>query len=177
MLTGSKWLKDTRGGSSASLSGTSYTVEVFAKQSENNTRGGVLLSAGAGSSTTLSWWFSVNKTSVTLTQSINGSGSSSSSGSAAIPSTIPEVVGRWVHYAVTKDDSGLVRFFVDGVLIGSKAYPTTFKATNTNLIIGRLDYNNYSYDFIGEVGPVRVTKGVVRYTEDFAPPSNFAGVR
>lgn len=177
LLTGGKWLKDTRGGAAASLSGTSFTVELFAKQSASNTGGGVVLSAGAGNSATLSWWFAVNKTSLALTQSINGSGGSTNSGSMAIPPSIPDTVDRWVHYAITKDDAGLVRYFADGILLGSRTYPTTFRATNTNLVIGRLDYPSYSYDFKGEVGPVRVTKGVVRYTEDFIPPTNFAGIR
>jgi hypothetical protein len=84
--------------------------------------------------------------------------------------------GNWHHMALTRDSSGDVRFFLDGVgkLVvnstidlwtppsGKLAFPGNSEGTNVNLAVE------------GNYDSLRITKGVARYTADFTPPdANF----
>ena len=174
LLNGSTWLRDTRG--DGSLSGIAFTIELFAKQSVSNNNGGIVLSAGFGPWGQLSWWMSVTPTSMGMVHSLNGTGGAKASVGANLQTGL-NINSQYIHYAITKNTSGLVSCFANGKKIGEGTLPVNFAAADTQLRIGRLDYNGYDYEFIGAVGPVRITKNVVRYTEDFIPPTNFAGIR
>ena len=78
--------------------------------------------------------------------------------------------GAWHHVAAARS-AGTLRFFVDGVLDGSVALGRNF---NTNLVLGigaQVYARNSAYDFPGYIDEVRITKGVCRYTGNFAPPT------
>lgn len=78
--------------------------------------------------------------------------------------------GAWHHVAAVRS-AGTLRFFVDGVLDGSVALGRNF---NTNLVLGigaQVGARNSAYDFPGYIDELRITKGVGRYTANFAPPT------
>ena len=78
--------------------------------------------------------------------------------------------GAWHHVAAARS-AGTLRFFVDGVLDGSAALGRNF---NTNLVLGigaQVGSRNSAYDFPGYIDELRITKGVGRYTANFAPPT------
>lgn len=159
------------------LSGSAFTIEFFAKLNANSTGSRTVLSFGsAPSARYLSWWVNLTVTGFGFIQSNNGSGGSTQSLYAAMPANI-DPISDYIHYAISKDQSGNVRLYINGVLVGEKILNTRFYVSTHGLRIGRLDYPGYSYDFIGEFGPVRITKGVARYIDpSFVPPDNFPGV-
>lgn len=173
-----KFVYDPRTQNAATnLSGSAFTIEFFAKIETNSTGTHVVLSFGSATgSTQLSWWVSLNIGSFGFVQSTNGSGGSTQSVSGAMPGNI-DPLSDYIHYAISKDTSSIVRLYINGVFVAEKILNSTFFVSPYGLRIGRLDYPGYSYDFIGEFGPIRITKGIARYIEpSFVPPDNFPGV-
>ena len=75
------------------------------------------------------------------------------------------------HVAVTRSGTDL-RAFVDGVQTGSTITDSTdFASSVQPLRLGILDGSIQDTD--GNIGAVRVTKGVARYTANFTPPTTF----
>lgn len=92
------------------------------------------------------------------------SGGYSLTGAAAVNN------GAWHHVAAVRS-AGTLRFFVDGVLDGSAALGRNF---NTHSVLGigaQVAARNSVYDFPGYIDELRITKGVGRYTDNFAPPT------
>lgn len=158
------------------LSGSAFTIEFFAKLKSNSTGDRIVLSFGSVTwDRYLSWWVNLNIGSFGFVQSNDGGGGNAQGISTAMPANI-NPTSDYIHYAISKDQSGNTRLYINGVLVIEKTLNSAFYVSDYGLRIGRLDYPSYSYEFIGEVGPVRITKGVARYTDKtFVPPSNFAG--
>lgn len=158
------------------LSGGAFTIEFFAKLKPTSTGTRTVLSFGSVTwDRYLSWWVSLNIDSFGFVQSNDGSGSNTQGMSVAMPANINPTID-YIHYAISKDQSGNTRLYINGVLVIERTLNSAFYVSAYGLRIGRLDYPSYSYEFIGEVGPVRITKGIARYTEkSFVPPSDFAG--
>jgi hypothetical protein len=76
---------------------------------------------------------------------------------------------RWVHVAVTKA-GGVLRQFLDGLLVGSNTLVGTAVASQVGTVIGR-DTLDTTRDFNGYIDDLRITKGVARYTANFTPPA------
>ena len=157
---------------SENLSGKKFTIEFFAKLNSNSEGSLTVLSHGDINGDQLSWWVSLNKSSFSFTQSMNGRGGDTQSAYADIARI--NTMSSYVHYAVVREDSGLTRLYAGGVLISETILSHTFKTTDVGLCIGRLNYNDYPYYFIGELGPVRITVGETRYKSgSFSPPTTF----
>jgi hypothetical protein len=78
------------------------------------------------------------------------------------------------HLAISRV-SGTTYMFIDGVQQGASVTDGTNYSAAITLAIGALDNNanaNY-FPMSGHVGPVRITKGVGRYSSGFTPPSTF----
>lgn len=75
-------------------------------------------------------------------------------------STLP--IGQWAHVAVVQTASDTV-LYVNGVNAGTAGFKVG-AATISSVPIG----NN---SFAGYIDEVRITKGVARYTSNFAPPA------
>ncbi|EWS53342.1 MULTISPECIES: LamG domain-containing protein [unclassified Methylibium] len=78
----------------------------------------------------------------------------------------------WVHWAVTKNGAAYA-FWVGGASAGgSTVSSSTIPASTRDLKLGSAEpfFIASSY-FDGRLGPIRVTKGVVRYTGAFTPPT------
>ena len=86
-----------------------------------------------------------------------------------IPSFSSKGAG-WTHVAATRDSSSVVRFFINGVLIGSATNSTSISNTTygCRIGLGTTAQNNY---FDGYVSNVRIVKGSAVYTSNFPPPT------
>lgn len=80
--------------------------------------------------------------------------------------------GTWYHVAIVRD-SGVLRIFIDGTQLGSgTAYATDLGFDSGNdSFIGSFDPTNQEWR--GNIGAVRITKGIARYTANFTAPTEF----
>jgi hypothetical protein len=74
---------------------------------------------------------------------------------------------QWHHIAYTRQ-SGLVRAFLNGTLLGSKSM--NFNITAQNVYLGRWNAA-YPTWTLGYMDDLRITKGVARYTSSFTAPT------
>jgi hypothetical protein len=91
-------------------------------------------------------------------------------GSALISSSATTYVNQWVHLAVVRS-SGTTTFYINGTSVGSTV--TTINWTNQDAVIGGGRYSagsTINVSFNGYIDDFRITKGVARYTANFAPP-------
>ncbi len=77
--------------------------------------------------------------------------------------------GDWHHVAVTRE-AGLLRMFVDGVLVGTGSSSVSYTSTIALLSVGYQVQGSARFPFRGGIDEVRITKGVARYNENFTPP-------
>lgn len=91
---------------------------------------------------------------------------------SATTTSAPIVVNTWQHVAATRDAAGVMRVFVDGVLVASAVEARAFYAANSPLLIGaRLNLVPASAGhFNGHIDQIEIVKGVALWTEDFTPP-------
>lgn len=74
-------------------------------------------------------------------------------------------IGRWYHYAISRDGSSNLRFFIDGVQQGSTQTDTTNYDGTVDYIIGKP--HSGATGFQGSVSNFRVLKGTALYTSNF----------
>jgi hypothetical protein len=76
------------------------------------------------------------------------------------------------HHVAVVRSAGYLMFFVDGIQDGVPLAYSADLATNVAYLgIGaQLASRNATYDFIGSLADLRITKGLARYTTDFTPP-------
>ena len=86
--------------------------------------------------------------------------------SAVSSASIP--TGAWAHVAAVKSGN-VVRSFINGIKDGEVTLGYSGSDDSSVLRIGS-DTNDYLRDFNGRIDDFRITKGVARYTENFAPP-------
>jgi len=78
---------------------------------------------------------------------------------------------QWHHLAVTRDSSGTMRTFMDGIVGATVTTNTNFYYSNVSRFeLGR-EANYGGSAFNGYIDDVRVTKGVARYTGNFTVPT------
>ena len=87
-------------------------------------------------------------------------------GTNTITHTVSSTVGKWWHYAVTREGT-TTRMFIDGVLRGSNTSSTNF--TNNGIGVGRATDVNYGW--AGYIQDFRVYNGIAKYTSDFVVPA------
>ena len=76
--------------------------------------------------------------------------------------------GAWHHVAVSRQ-SGVITFYLDGNSIGTYPWAVQFGHNSASLGIGGRIFGSYNDCLNGNLGPLRVTKGVARYTSNFTP--------
>ena len=72
---------------------------------------------------------------------------------------------EWVHLAFTRDDSNILRIFINGEEQGIASVNFTY--TQNTLYIGS---DGAGGNYIGYIQDLRVYKGTAKYTSDFNPP-------
>lgn len=132
-----------------------FTVELWINTTTTGEK--VFLDQYNGSN---SWQFSMK----------NGKLSWYSSGGYALAGSTPVNTGAWHHIAATRG-AGTLRFFVDGALDGAVALGNNYTGKTVLGIGAQVATRNASYDFLGNIDDLRITKGVCRYTANFAPPT------
>lgn len=86
--------------------------------------------------------------------------------STVLTSTTALSVNTWAHVAFVRSGSTLT-LYIDGASSGSATYTSSIQPDIVN--IGRS--TSASGDFSGYIDDLRITKGVARYTSNFAPAS------
>lgn len=89
---------------------------------------------------------------------------------SSIPGTVP--YNEWSHIAATRD-SNTFRLFAGGNIVDQKTYSgslgsTSFIAPRIGEIASQAPGDTY---YTGYIDELRITKGVARYTANFAPPA------
>ncbi len=74
------------------------------------------------------------------------------------------------YYLTLIRSSGTIKAYIDGVLSGTPATGDT-RNYSTGFALGRPQFIDDSYMFDGQIDDLRITKGVVRYTANFTPPT------
>jgi hypothetical protein len=87
-------------------------------------------------------------------------------GDSEITHTVSSTVGKWWHYAVTREGT-TTRMFIDGIEVGSSTSSTNF--TNNGIGVGRATDSGYGWS--GYIQDFRVYRGLAKYTSDFVVPA------
>ena len=93
----------------------------------------------------------------------------SSGGPFLVGTTTTHCDGTWHHLAWTRNGS-THRLFLDGVIEATATTTTAFGSAAARLALGT-DLTFGPRNYLGYLDEVRITKGVARYTADFAPPA------
>ena len=111
-------------------------------------------------------WIPINRGVVTSTYWRMGFYNGSSSGGLFAYHSTEMVPATWYHYAVCRV-SGTILAFMNGAM---NTLGTMSRSISTAgpAYLGQDPYNEYNYAALYD--DVRVTKGVARYTQSFAPP-------
>lgn len=139
-----------------------FTVEGWLYQAAQTT-GRCLFDSRTGSNTGIAIMSSVSSpaTSQSRLCAVSNTAVIAGDGSTAFTAS------TWQHWAVTRDDSGTLRGFIDGVQVWSVVDTRTYASASTAFIGA---YYDGSQGLSGKLDSVRVTKGYARYTADFTPP-------
>ncbi|PRB80533.1 LamG domain-containing protein [Pseudomonas sp. MYb185] len=141
-----------------------FTVELWYKQTTTpSSYQGLISQQGSSASTRNAWKIITNNSASALV----GQASTTGAANTNNVSGPPFLQNEWVHVAFIRSGQYLT-LFVDGVagssnFIGSQAIYNSSEP----LRIGR----QASTNMVGRLGPIRVTKGIARYTENFVPPT------
>jgi hypothetical protein len=81
-------------------------------------------------------------------------------------------IDTWYHVATTRDSSGIVRVFVDGVMYAYASYTATIDIATTARPGVGIQVATLTNDFHGYIDDLRITKGFSRYSNtSFTPPT------
>ena len=109
----------------------------------------------------------VNNSTIMLYKATGGILRARMNGVADLFSFTSNVINKWQHIALTRE-SGTLRLFVDGVLVGSTT-ANDDTGSSCPVAVGS-DYVG-SETLAGYMEQIRITKGVARYTHNFIPPA------
>lgn len=145
-----------------------FTIEFWVYPTTLNAYAGVLCSAG---NTGPYWTYYTGGWQINFgaSSSVLGFAVSTSAGAYwGSSESSPLALNQWSHFAVTR--SGLViRKYINGVLDKTDTMPGnyTFSSDGT-CFVGKHDIRG-GMDFTGYLDDIRITKGVVRYNNNFTP--------
>ena len=79
---------------------------------------------------------------------------------------------QWHHWAITQDDSGNCKWYLDGTQIWSYTISLPIAITNTsNYRMRSTAWGNNSSPGPAYIQDYRLTRGLIRYTSNFTPPT------
>ena len=142
--------------------GVDWTFEAWFRVSAAKTTNTILNKRDTTGAENFSW--SVNSSAGTMSFS-------AFSGTPVVTITSGAVISldTWYHGAVVRRGSTW-EMFLDGVSVGTGTQSGAAATNNQGLRIGRDGFNT-ARDFQGWIGPVRISRGVCRYTGTFEPPT------
>lgn len=68
--------------------------------------------------------------------------------------------------AMDRDESGVVRLYIDGNMVASGSFPGNFPSINSSLLYIMRPSVSGARDFVGSLDKIRITKGIARYASD-----------
>ena len=83
-------------------------------------------------------------------------------------STFTPIVNTWYHHAVVRSGT-TIKHFIDGVQKGTDVTDAGTASASVTLAFGSAAGGNVETHC--QLGSIRITKGVARYTVDFTPPT------
>lgn len=134
------------------INATGRTHTIFNKRATAGAAQNVSMSVNATQNLVFSWWYS---------------GSSASIVSSSTLST-----GQWYHVACVRENNWWY-MYINGVQVANAQQTATVLSSTQIQCIGR-DAFSTARDFLGWIGPCRITRGVARYKNangSFTPPS------
>lgn len=82
-------------------------------------------------------------------------------------------INAWHHVALSVEAGGDVRFFVDGVQIGTtQSRSWTVRDSTQSFRVGGLAHSVYPLHFYGYIDELRMTRGTSRYNANFSVPAS-----
>ena len=142
-----------------------FTVETWGYVMSTPTGASRVIVGNILGSTNLGWNFALTTSGSNLTFNYSTTGTDS----LTVSGVYTPAQNTWVHYAVDRDASNVVRVYADGVVIASATVSATLFASTAGWFIGN-DGNN-TRNFPGRLDEMRITKGVARYAGPFTPPT------
>jgi hypothetical protein len=149
---------------SLDLVSTQYTVEYFIYPDYADAYPGFVCLGGKQTESPAAGWSSW-LVDGKITAGLNGNFNS-------ITASVALTKKAWTHVAIV-DNGTQTTIFIDGISRGSSATRNT-TATNTVFTFGCNEPGvtwGATYSFTGYIDDLRITKGVARYTANFAPPT------
>jgi hypothetical protein len=141
------------------IEGWFYRIDALANYNQ------AMFSGAYGSSWVAGAWWTGGYSGVSTPAKVIGS---FYGGSSIMPETLV-TLGTWNHYAWVRHN-GMMTAFKDGIAYATSSN-TTALGDNNGLVIGHLSSDTVTPSFHGYMDELRITKGVARYSADFAAPT------
>jgi hypothetical protein len=142
-----------------------FTMEAWVYWVSHSTTTEQSILAQRGASTQLAFEFGKDAgNKLAFYYSTNGT-SFSNVGAAYTPT-----LSTWVHVAVDRDASNVLRVYANGSVVAFATVAATFFNSTQTLALGNAG-SLFAVKFPGYIDEVRVTKGVARYGGAFTPPA------
>jgi hypothetical protein len=149
------------------IGGQNFTVEAWVYPTNAMASAGQILSKGGG---TASWSTSSGAQYQWTIISSAASWNFNSSGSSITVNSGTVTLNTWQHLAVTYDGT-TTRTFLNGFLQSTSTSSYTAPSTRNLQYIGMTQSGGYTQEYFGYIDDFRITKGIARYTQNFAPPT------
>lgn len=140
-----------------------FTIEAWGYATSSATTGINIIIGQFQGNSNLGWDFGFVSGPLSFYYSTTGTNNPSVVGSYTPP------LNTWVHYAVDRDASNVLRVYVNGSVLASATVSAAFFASTLSCRFG--NDGNGTRPWPGRPDEVRVTKGVARYGGAFTPPT------
>ena len=135
-----------------------FTIEAWIYPTQVSARADIFATPTAASSGTGIYWYVNSSAFLTLDKG----------GGNLATSSIAISANRWTHVAATRNSSGAITLWTNGIASGTGSDTTNF--SDGNLFVGT-EYALANF-WNGFIADLRVTNGVARYTTNFTPPTS-----
>lgn len=141
-----------------------FTVEVWVWFASHAPSSNQVFCGNYSGATNLGWTFGTN-----ITGQLQFSYSVDGVAAVVVAAAYTPTTGQWIHMAVDRDASNVVRVYANGAVIASATVAATLYPSTRAFYLGN-DGNLNRY-LPGSIGGFRVTKGLARYAGAFTPPT------
>lgn len=139
-----------------------FTIEMWVYHTALGTSGSTYIDCTNGTDSTTGFFLYVNTGTRNVILHLNGA--------ARITSSIGLSLNTWYHIALVRS-AGTTRLYVDGVQSGSSySDGNNYTSAPSYPRIGAYWFNG-NFGMIGHMSPIRISKGVARWTGNFAHPA------